>query len=207
VKAELHVAVSTRDFERVESDLAVACFFEDERPLRGAAGRVDWRLCGLVSEQIAAGRIGGRAGESLLVPGSGTVRASRVMLLGLGPRRSFDAAQSFAASRDAAQRCLALSLSEFALAPPSLRSTDLARHAEAVLAGALEAVRRARAPLAMSLLAPPEEAARLARVLEAAAQTGGHDDLHLAPAPPEQRVDRDPLGGSTRLGSAASSSF
>ena len=217
MKAQLEVAVSTRSFERIEIDLAVACFFEDERPLRGAAGRIDWRLCGLVSEQIEAGRIAGRVGECLLVPGSGTLRTPRVMLLGLGPRRSFDAAQAFAAGREAVRRCLSLSLSELALAPPALRSRDLAAYAEAVLAGALEAVRKARAPLSMTLVVPREEAARVSRVLEAAAQTGGHADLRIAPAPIDPRVDPEAPEGSgapgggpgsrSRLGSAASGSF
>jgi hypothetical protein len=37
-------------------------FFSDERPLRGAAGLCDWRLCGRLSRMLQAGRVAGQLG-------------------------------------------------------------------------------------------------------------------------------------------------
>jgi len=63
------------------------CLFvpEDERPLSGAAGFVDWRLCGQLSRLLVDGFFLGTRGESLLLPSSGRIGAPRVVVLGLGP--------------------------------------------------------------------------------------------------------------------------
>jgi hypothetical protein len=63
------------------------CLFvpEDERPLAGAAGFVDWRLCGQLSRLLVDGFFKGTRGESLLLPSSGRIGAPRLVVLGLGP--------------------------------------------------------------------------------------------------------------------------
>jgi len=63
------------------------CLFvpEDERPLTGAAGYVDWRLCGQLSRLLVDGFFKGSRGESLLLPSNGRIGAPRVVVLGLGP--------------------------------------------------------------------------------------------------------------------------
>ena len=80
----LDLELGDEPLERSKVDLVVAGIFIDELPLRGGAGRVDWRLCGLVSDQILAGRIRGARGEALLIPSTGQLRSNRVMVLGLG---------------------------------------------------------------------------------------------------------------------------
>jgi hypothetical protein len=40
----------------------------DQRPLKGTAGHLDWRLKGMVSRFLKAGHITGQAGEIVLVP-------------------------------------------------------------------------------------------------------------------------------------------
>ena len=53
--------------ERVRADVAVVPLFAGERPLRAAAGRVDWRLCGRLSHLFARGtalRRGRRSGAA-----------------------------------------------------------------------------------------------------------------------------------------------
>ena len=46
----------------------VLAVFEDDRPLRGAAGLADWRLCGRLSKLLKANRATGKAGETMLLP-------------------------------------------------------------------------------------------------------------------------------------------
>jgi Cytosol aminopeptidase family, N-terminal domain len=72
--------------ERIRADLAVVPLFEGERPLRAAAGRVDWRLCGRLSHLLADGHLSGAVGEAVLIPGGGGVCAPRVLGLGAGRR-------------------------------------------------------------------------------------------------------------------------
>jgi hypothetical protein len=63
------------------------CLFvpEDERPLAGAAGFVDWRLCGQLSRLLVDGFFQGTRGESLLLPSSGRIGPPRLVVLGIGP--------------------------------------------------------------------------------------------------------------------------
>jgi len=87
-------------------------FFEDERPLRGAAGLCDWRLGGRISLLLGA-RIGhqrddrgesvrlrGSFGEKLLLPTGARLPFSRLVLYGLGPASRFDEALARQASRE-----------------------------------------------------------------------------------------------------------
>ena len=63
------------------------CLFvsEDERPLGGAAGFADWRLCGQLSRLLVDGFFRGTRGESLLLPSNGRIGPPRLVVLGLGP--------------------------------------------------------------------------------------------------------------------------
>ena len=65
-------------------------FFADERPLRGAAGLCDWRLCGRLSRLIKQGRIAGGDGEvTLLPPPARRLPFDRIFLFGLGRQKGF----------------------------------------------------------------------------------------------------------------------
>jgi hypothetical protein len=65
-------------------------FFSDERPLRGAAGLVDWRLCGRLSRLIVSGRCKGEAGESLMMPAGSRLPFERIFFFGLGESKALD---------------------------------------------------------------------------------------------------------------------
>jgi len=57
---------------------------EDERPLTGAAGYVDWRMCGGLSRLLKAGFFTGQPGERLLTPSDGQLPPTRLFAVGLG---------------------------------------------------------------------------------------------------------------------------
>lgn len=64
---------------------AICCFvLEDERPLGGAPGYLDWRLCGGLSKVLASGFFVGAPGDKLLVPTDARVPAKKVFAVGLG---------------------------------------------------------------------------------------------------------------------------
>lgn len=79
-----------RRFDLLKSEAMALGFFADERPLRGALGLVDWRLCGFLSRQLMAGRARGERGEVLLVPARGRLALEKVFVFGLGRRDDFD---------------------------------------------------------------------------------------------------------------------
>jgi hypothetical protein len=71
-------------------ELCACSIWADERPMRGFAGMVDWRLGGRLSALLKKGFATGRQGEALLVPGKPHVPFEKVLVLGLGLRRAFD---------------------------------------------------------------------------------------------------------------------
>lgn len=65
---------------------AICCFvLEDDRPLSGAPGYLDWRLCGGLSKILASGFFVGAPGDKLLLPSDARVPARRIFAVGLGP--------------------------------------------------------------------------------------------------------------------------
>lgn len=68
-------------------------FFLDERPIRGPAGLVDFRLCGRVSKLIASGRMHGDMGEAVLMPARPRLFAERLLWLGAGRHGELDEAR------------------------------------------------------------------------------------------------------------------
>lgn len=71
-------------------ELCACSIWSDERPVRGFAGLLDWRLGGRLSVLLKAGFMRGDAGEALLVPGKPHVPFEKVLVVGVGPRASFD---------------------------------------------------------------------------------------------------------------------
>jgi hypothetical protein len=73
-----------------QADAEALCLFvsEDERPLTGLAGLVDWRLSGRLSRMIRAGLVIGAAGEALLTPPGMRLAFKKLFLFGLGAARS-----------------------------------------------------------------------------------------------------------------------
>ncbi|HWO25735.1 MAG TPA: M17 family peptidase N-terminal domain-containing protein [Kofleriaceae bacterium] len=70
-------------------DCLVLPVFKDDRPLRGAAGLADWRLCGKLSRLVKASRASADAGETLLLPPGRRLRFRRLLWFGLGDARGY----------------------------------------------------------------------------------------------------------------------
>lgn len=194
----LHLAPVREEIQRVRVELVVVGFFEDERPLRGMAGRIDWRLCGGLSRLIRASRITGAAGEALLTPGQGGVRAAWVLALGLGPRAGFDLQASGVATALALRRAVALRVRSLAL-PFPLAGTLSAGDGEgrlrvgvegllASLAAAWEQTPDRPESAALALVSAPGDRPALIRALRArAAQTPVGLRLELPEERPGER--------------------
>ena len=77
--------------DAARGDLLVLTAFTDDRPLRGLAGRVDWRLCGRLSRLLQSQFVRGEDGEVTLTPmPEDRLPFERVMIVGLGRRIEFD---------------------------------------------------------------------------------------------------------------------
>jgi hypothetical protein len=93
-------------------------FYRDERPLRGPAGLVDFRLCGRVSKLIATGRMHGDVGEAVLMPARPRLFAERLVWLGAGLHAELDEARFRWLAHAALTRLSALRVRAAALSLP-----------------------------------------------------------------------------------------
>ena len=84
------LAPDLKSLDRLQAQLLVLSLFEDERPLRGVGGLVDWRTCGLLSRFLLRGHVTGAPREITLFPLSGRLPTPRGLLFGLGKTSSFD---------------------------------------------------------------------------------------------------------------------
>ena len=70
-------------------DCLVLPVFRDDRPLRGAAGLADLRLCGRLSRLLKNNRATAEAGETMMLPPGRRLRFKRVLWFGLGDARGY----------------------------------------------------------------------------------------------------------------------
>jgi hypothetical protein len=84
------LAADLSRWDEAEDEALALTFFADERPLRGAAGLADWRLCGRLSRLLRSARLTGDEGEALMLPPGRRLPFPRLVLLGLGSSKSFD---------------------------------------------------------------------------------------------------------------------
>jgi hypothetical protein len=67
--------------------------FSDERPLCGALGLVDWRMCGFVSRLRADGKLQGAWLETMLIPARPKLTMDKLFLFGVGAQAELDPAR------------------------------------------------------------------------------------------------------------------
>jgi len=78
-----------RRLDLAGTEVLVACLMEGERPPRGVAGLVDWRLAGRLSALLMAGFATGKVGEVLLIPGKPKLPFDKIVLFGIGRSEAF----------------------------------------------------------------------------------------------------------------------
>lgn len=79
------VAPDLRKLDGVKSNALCLCLHEDEWPLRGTPGLVDWRVSGHLSRLAEKRWITSSAGEVVLMPIAGRLPFDKLLLVGMGP--------------------------------------------------------------------------------------------------------------------------
>jgi hypothetical protein len=85
----MDVILSTEEIDVQECDVLVTGFFQDERPLKGSSGWMDWRLNGMLSRFLIEKRLTGDWQETTLIPSQGRVMPRMILLLGLGKVKEY----------------------------------------------------------------------------------------------------------------------
>ena len=105
-------------WDQARGDALVVPLWSDVRPLRGAAGLLDWRLCGKLSAWIDSGRLAGVDNEQTLFPAGKRLTWRSVLALGMGPWREFSETNFRAAVGRAVEAMRGLHLRKVAMALP-----------------------------------------------------------------------------------------
>jgi hypothetical protein len=135
---------------------------EDERPLRGDAGLVDWRLCGLISDQLRSGYVSGQLGEAALLPGARPLSPSRLLLVGTGSASPRGGSRPILrAMRTAAGKLLMMRSPAALLACPG--AIDFAEDAVSLLRGLVHGLAENQSDLGLHIILP--DGARKERAL------------------------------------------
>src|SRR5258708_1708905 len=79
-----------RRLDDANVELCACSIWIDERPMKGFAALLDWRMGGRLSALLKSGFVKGELGEAVIVPGKPHVSFEKVLLVGLGPRTAFN---------------------------------------------------------------------------------------------------------------------
>lgn len=121
----LPVELARWDHARSGQLLSVG-FWSDVRPLRGASGLLDWRLCGKLSAWMASGKLAGTDGEQMLFPSGGRLPWKLVLAAGLGRRADFSEKKFRAVVHRIVKTMRGMGLSSVAMAMPGRGGGDAA---------------------------------------------------------------------------------
>ena len=77
--------------DKMEGEVAVSLFFEDDRPLVGAAALIDWRLNGHLTKQLLNGAVTGALRDMVLIQNNGKLDSEWALLIGGGHRKKLSA--------------------------------------------------------------------------------------------------------------------
>jgi hypothetical protein len=110
------------------------CLFvaEDDRPLPGTAGYVDWRLSGSLSRVLKQKFFTGARQDWLLLPSDGRLPITRIFVVGIGGRKDLDTGALGQVLANAAQVLGKAQVESVALEIPGGAKLDEAAQAQAL---------------------------------------------------------------------------
>ncbi|MEC8023364.1 MAG: M17 family peptidase N-terminal domain-containing protein [Myxococcota bacterium] len=112
------LAPSLSRLDELKYDTLVLTHFDDERPLTGVGGMVDWRINGRLSELVLGGFITGEFGERLLYPQQSRLPFSKILYFGLGDRSRFTSTRYREAIHNLLQTMRRIGVWSFAMCLP-----------------------------------------------------------------------------------------
>jgi leucyl aminopeptidase len=80
------IKVLAQKVTKINAEVLVAGFFQDDQPLTGLAAELDWIYNGILSRLILRNRIRGEVKETTLLATQRKLRAQKILMIGLGKR-------------------------------------------------------------------------------------------------------------------------
>lgn len=108
------------ELDQLDHETLVVSHFQEDRPLRGLAGLVDWRMNGTLNRYVRQGRTTGEVQELVMIPGHKRLHYQRILVLGLGGRKEFSPEVYRQASAFVLGRLRMLNATRFTLGLPGI---------------------------------------------------------------------------------------
>jgi len=136
----MKIRISTASPDALAHETLLLGFFSDERPPKGYCGLVDWRLNGMISTEIAEGRISGSFLEKIAYAFPGRIRVSRLLLIGMGHLSELTYDRLYNAGFEMAKTVTGIDASDLALPMPAAGRgpLQLAGMTEALITGVFD---------------------------------------------------------------------
>lgn len=80
------IKVLAQKVTKINAEVLVAGFFQDDRPLTGLAAELDWINNGILSRLILRNRICGEVKETTLLAAQRKLHAQKILMIGLGKK-------------------------------------------------------------------------------------------------------------------------
>lgn len=113
------IKISSEPVDILMHESLVLGFFSNERPPKGYCGFVDWRLNGMISKNIARGKITGHFKEKVLITPHYRIPSSKILLFGLGESTHLTYDQLYTAGYLIRQTTMKINSSDTAFDIPS----------------------------------------------------------------------------------------
>jgi len=174
--SSVSIEVDEQPLERVRADAVVVGYSPDDRPLRGAASRADWRLCGELWRLVAARKLNGALGRAALVSAAGPLRAPLLLVVGLGHRADLAVDTWRQLGSDILRRVLDLEIDRVVLGLASDAAILGPAGTRALIAGAAAATAERSAKIRLVLVGDDalERLAELSPLAESGLPAGTH---------------------------------
>ncbi len=194
----MKIKVSTAIPDLLVREALFLGFFSDERPPRGYCGWVDWRLNGMISSEIAQGRMSGAFLEKIACPFPGRIPVSRLLLFGLGPIAELTYDKLYNAGFEMARTAVGMGATDLGLPMPAAGRSplQLAGMTEALMTGFFDGYAREPERLVsmdLEIPAKPDHTADILRGMERFRQRAGTAGIEIRES--ERTADETDAGG------------
>ena len=145
----MDVILSTEGADLQECDVLAIGLFQDERPLKGSSGWIDWRLNGMLSHFLIENRLTGDWRETTLIPSKGRVIPQMILRVGLGRVRDYSYLRLRELSPHLLETLKNLNTSNICLSLPSEEryNVDCGKSAEVFIEGIADCLDTDQSPL------------------------------------------------------------
>jgi hypothetical protein len=195
----MKIKISTASPDTLVRETLILGFFSDERPPKGYCGLVDWRLNGMISAEIARGRISGVFLEKIACAFPRRIHISRLLLLGLGALSELTYDRLYNAGFEMARTIDGIGATDLAIPVPAAGRGPLhiAGMTEALITGIFDGYpedAERRSSLCLEIPAQAEHTDQIRKGLEQFIKRAGTAEVEIQEAEEPTTNDRGDTG-------------